>query len=293
MIDRLGADTILAALSAGRTIQSNAPGDEAAGIIGRRIEYHARIGSTNDRARELGASGEPEGTVVVADEQTRGRGRADRAWHSPSGLGLYMSVLLRPEAHAAEAPIFGLMGAVAAATGLAEEAPESIRIKWPNDLIAQIPGDGRRKVAGILSEARTSIDSIRDVVIGFGVNVNHQASDFPHEIASKAVSLSLLTGGPCDRVAVAAAILTAFDTWYTLWRRSGDPPVLQAYRNLALDLTGRRVRVAGAPRRPGDGLAWTGTTDGLTPAGALRVIPEAGGEVVEVLYGEVSRVEEA
>jgi BirA family biotin operon repressor/biotin-[acetyl-CoA-carboxylase] ligase len=293
MTDRLGAEAIHAALAARRTTPPEWFSGDLPGVIGRRIEYHARIGSTSNRARELSASGEPEGTVVVADEQTSGRGRFDRAWHSPPGLGLYMSGILRPEAPAFEAPVFGLMGAVAAASALAETSPVPIRIKWPNDMVAESPGIGRRKIAGILAEGRTSLDSVRDVVIGIGINVNQQPSDFPPDIAATAVSLRILRSEPCDRVALAAAILTALDAWYTLWRRQGGAVVLDAYRLVALDLEGRRVRVTNHRGHTQDERPWIGTTAGITPLGALRVIPEDGGAEVEIRYGEVSRLREA
>ncbi len=244
-------------------------------IVGRRVEFHPRLDSTNDRARELAASGEPEGTVVLADAQARGRGRGDRSWHSPPGLGVYLSVILRPEAPAAAAPLFGLLASVAAADAF------EASIKWPNDVM--IAG---RKVAGILTEARTSLDAIRDLVVGVGVNVNHEECDFPGSIAHLATSLRLARGRTLDRTDVACDILTALDEWYNLWSREGPAPIRKKYERLAEGLSGRRVVVGG-----GNG-SFTGVTEGLTEDAALRVRRDGGaGEVVEVRYGEVRRVE--
>jgi BirA family transcriptional regulator, biotin operon repressor / biotin---[acetyl-CoA-carboxylase] ligase len=276
-----------AALDAWRRARSGA------GPIGRRLEHHLRIASTNDRARELAASGEPEGTVVLAEEQTRGRGRGERAWHSPAGLGLYLSVILRPHAPASGAPLLGLMAAVAAAEALAAASPEPVRIKWPNDLV--VPhGEGSaaslRKLGGILAEARASSDEIRDLVIGIGVNVDHRPGDFPPEFAHRATSLRILNDHPIDRRDLILSLLTALDDWYTLWGDRGDGPVLEHYERAALDLEGRRVRVT-------DGASvWTGTTAGLSQDGALRVTPDpphpgAAEPAVSIRFGDVARVE--
>jgi BirA family biotin operon repressor/biotin-[acetyl-CoA-carboxylase] ligase len=259
--------------------------ESALGVIGRWIEIHRSLPSTNDRARALATRGAGEGTVVIAEEQTRGRGRSERTWHSAAGLGLYMSIILRPVAPGSEAPIFGLLAAVAAARAI------DARIDWPNDLLVQ-----GRKVAGILTEARSAQEAIRDLVIGIGVNVNHEAGDFPRDIRDAAISLRMATGRRAERVHVAASILVELGGWYTLWSREGRQPVLDAFSSMAVDLVGRRVRVLD------DGEGWIGVTDGISRDGALRVRPErdgrhehhaarAPGGAVEIRYGEVRVVE--
>ena len=261
-------------------------------VLGRSFEVHHSIESTNDRARELASCGEPEGTVVVADEQTRGRGRAARGWHSAPGLGLYMSVILRPRTPPARAPLMGLMAAVAVREALSKSTPAAIAIKWPNDIVVrrETP-DGLGKLAGILTESRATSELVRDLVVGVGVNVNHLENDFPAEIAGRATSLRLLGGAALDRAELAAGILTAMDGWYTLWARSGDQPILEAFRAMALDLEGRRVRVVAGVGQEGVE-ALTGTTAGLAGDGALRVLPDGGGRPVDVRYGDVMRVVE-
>jgi len=257
-------------------------------LLGRRIELHPRIGSTNDRARELASQGEPEGTVVVAEEQTLGRGRAARSWHSAAGLGVYLSALLRPETAPSRAPMLGLMAAVAAREALSRRSLVPLCIKWPNDILAEDRVTGRRrKLAGILVEARTTPEAVRDLVVGAGVNVNHTHEDFPPDIAATATSLRILSGAVHDRAEVAAALIAALEEWYTLWKRRGEGPILEAFRSMAPDLEGRRVRVS-------DGAAvWVGTSGGLTSDGALRVRPDGSSAPREVRYGDVTRVEEA
>ena len=273
-------------------IESNrAASPDSRGLLGRRVEHHGRIDSTSDRARDIAMSGEPEGTVVIADEQTAGRGRAERLWHSPPGLGVYFSVILRPQAAPADAPFFGLMAAVAVCEALHEVSGIPVRIKWPNDLVVET-GRVRRKIAGILAEARTTSDGIRDLVVGVGVNVNHDAADFPPEIAVRSTSLRLLEGHRFARAVVAAQVLTRLDVCYTLWNRVGNTPILEAYAARAVDLVGKPVRVLGGAQQDGATVAPTGTTAGLGEDGALRIIPDDGGEVLVIRYGEVQRLEE-
>src|SRR6059036_933249 len=122
-----------------------------AAVFGHRVFYYPAIGSTNDRALELAAAGEPEGAVVLAEEQTGGRGRRERTWHSPARLGIYVSIILRPLVPAARAPLFTFAAAVAVADALRESCGLQASIKWPNDVVA-----ARRKIGGILGESRGS-----------------------------------------------------------------------------------------------------------------------------------------
>jgi len=259
--------------------------------IGRAVEYHASIGSTNDRARELAAVGEPEGLVVLAGEQTRGRGRAGRSWHSAPELGLYLSVLLRPTGAGERVPLVALAAAVGVASGLRAASGVDLRIKWPNDLVVDPPDGSRRKIGGILTEGRAGVEGVREVIVGVGVNLNHDSGDFPAELRESAGSLRMERGRRIDPTGAALALLEGLERWYVTWREQGDAPVLAAYRDLGVGLEGHAVRVAG----PGG--SWTGVTAGLSEDGALRVrrdAPEGGtrGEIVAVRFGEVERVEE-
>jgi BirA family biotin operon repressor/biotin-[acetyl-CoA-carboxylase] ligase len=260
-------------------------------MVGRRLEYHATIVSTNDRARELADAGEAEGAAVLAEEQTRGRGRSGRSWHSAPGLGVYLSVLLRPLVPAERLPLLTLVAAVAGATGVREAAGVDARIKWPNDLVAAAEEDGsRRKLGGILTEGRAGGEGVREVVVGIGINVNHQPGDFPPDLRGRAGSLMMERGRPIDRAAVVLALLGAMERWYRAWQEAGDEAIVAPYRALAVDLQGRPVRVASSSG------SWIGVTAGLAGDGALLVRPggpSGGGAAVPVRFGEVERVEEA
>jgi BirA family biotin operon repressor/biotin-[acetyl-CoA-carboxylase] ligase len=227
------------------------------------VHLFSRAGSTNDVARALAEAGAPAGTAVVADEQTAGRGRGGKGWSSPPGLGVWLSVVLRPRSLAAPGLLPILVGLAAADALDPFVRPARVAIKWPNDL--HLAG---RKLAGILCEG--SWDGARPgyVVAGIGINVLHSIGDFPAELRDTATSLRITAGWSPPRADVAGAVAGA------LLRRLAHPPaelggaLLEALR--ARDaLLGRPVRVTAAE-------AVTGTAMGITPAGALLVRTEAG-----------------
>lgn len=154
--------------------------------FGRTYEYHETIGSTNDRAMDLARSGAPHGTAVVAEEQTAGRGRLRRPWVSPKGLGLYVSVILRPDLPPRHGPETTLVASLALVRSLRDLYTLDARIKWPNDIL--ISG---KKVAGILTEMHSDPDRIQFVVVGVGVNVLHGTEDLPADTLYPATSLAL------------------------------------------------------------------------------------------------------
>lgn len=236
----------------------------------RRVVAVAETPSTNDLARALAADGAPEGTIVIADVQTAGRGRLGRTWHSPPGVGLYLSALLRPPEPLESVGRYGLVAAVAACEACRELAGPDVTLKWPNDLVAS-----GKKVAGILSEART-IGTAIDLVVGAGVNVNHDARDFPEALRDQAVSLRQLRGGePVDRAALTVALVTRWGDLVDALRRGSWPEAADRFLRYAPHARGARVRLASGAR---------GITDGLDHAGALRVATESG--VVAVHAGE-------
>jgi BirA family biotin operon repressor/biotin-[acetyl-CoA-carboxylase] ligase len=211
------------------------------------VEYHDRIGSTNDRARELATAGE-SGVVVVADEQTGGRGRLRRAWTAPAG-GVWLSIVCTPDCPPAHAPIYTLAAAVATA-GAAREADVDAVIKWPNDVLvrAETPaapreddgedGDGDevdrggRKLAGILTEMEGEAGRVSWLLVGIGVNANVDADDLPAGATSIRAE-----AGDVDRRRFAQRVVERFDDLVS------DPEaVLDAWREHS-DTLGRRVRV--------------------------------------------------
>ncbi len=227
--------------------------------------------STNDDLRRLAAQGAPEGTVVVAERQTAGRGRLGREWHSPPGAGLYLSILLRPREPIEELGRYAVTAAVALCEACRALAGDRVQIKWPNDVL----GEGR-KLAGILSELRTGGALGAEMVVGIGVNVNGLAEDFPEEIRSTATSLRLLRGGePFRREDVAAELVRRLAGGVALLRAGRWDELAARFLSYSPSATGRRVRLAA-----GD----LGITRGLHATGALRVETDRG--IVLVHSGE-------
>ena len=192
------------------------------------IEYHDSIGSTNDRAREAAGEG-AENLVVLADEQTGGRGRLDREWAAPSG-GVWLSAVLRPSMPPAHAPLVTLAAAVATATA-AREAGIDAGIKWPNDVL--VPTDeGEKKLAGILTEMEGEADRVSWVVVGIGINANIDAEELPDTATSIREQV-----GDVDRRTFTQRVLERLDDLL-----ADEEAILDRWRDLALTL-GRRVRV--------------------------------------------------
>ena len=172
---------------------------------GEHLHCFDSIDSTNTQARLLAKQGAPAGTVLIADHQTSGRGRLGRSFHSPGGVGIYFSVILRPQCHATE--LMHLTCAVAVAACDAVEKNTGLRpgIKWTNDLV-----HGKHKLGGILTELGLNPNgTVEYAIIGIGINCCQEAKDFPEEIRSIAASLSMVTGKSVDRSRVAAALMEA------------------------------------------------------------------------------------
>ena len=170
------------------------------------VELHATIGSTNDRAHELAQAGAPHGTLVVANEQTAGRGRRGRVWESPAGLGIYTSVVVRWEVRLPDAPLLVAAVGLGLAEGLERAAPRlSVQLKWPNDLWC-----GRRKLGGVLVEAR----STGYLVAGFGLNLSQAPRDFGRELADSSTSVAIATGSRHPHMTLFAGALRG------MWERT-------------------------------------------------------------------------
>lgn len=250
--------------------------------VGRAVEFHPVIGSTNDRARELLAlpDGAGDGVVVVADLQTAGRGRHGRVWLSPVGTNLMVSVAVRPMLTAGDAWRIGAAAALAGAAACDEWA--SPAVKWPNDLVA---ADGR-KMGGILIETALDGDRLASAVIGLGINANWSSDSMPPEISSTACSLAELAGSPVDRIALLSRYLDALDAELAAIGR-GESPIQRLRARSWLD--GRWIRVetgSGGVEGRALGLGDEGELLVDSPAGAvgLRI-----GEVVQVrAAGEVA-----
>jgi len=224
----------------------------------RRVHWFAELDSTQRACRELARAGAPEGTVVIAERQTAGRGRLGRQWHSPAGLNLYCSILLRPPLAPAAVPAIALVAGAAVAAAVAQEGLRPA-IKWPNDVLI----DGR-KIAGILTEMDAELDRVHHVIAGIGVNLNAPRSAFPPALRIKASSLMLAAGHRIDRAAFTAGLLAAMEARYGRFLTAGFEAVRSEWESYSC-LTGTDVRVA-TP----DGET-TGRVLGLDRDGALRL----------------------
>jgi BirA family biotin operon repressor/biotin-[acetyl-CoA-carboxylase] ligase len=182
--------------------------------IGSHVVAYRSVKSTNDLACEAAEAGAREGTIFTAEEQTSGRGRLGRSWHSPYGSGIYVSVVLRPTFPPQSAPGTAIMTGVALADTLLAYAPGQVRLKWPNDVLLN-----GRKVAGILTELGAEDNEIQYLVIGVGINVNLEEFDFPPELRPIATSLRRELGKPIRRVELLQAFLRNLEREYTNYQQ--------------------------------------------------------------------------
>jgi len=246
----------------------------ASGELGRKIHAFDELGSTNDEAHRIAELGALHGEVVVADFQTRGRGRRSRAWVAPRGKAVTMSVVLRPALPPARAAEITLVAAVAVVEAAREMGAHGARIKWPNDIECK-----GRKIAGLLTELRTEADRVRHAVLGVGFNVSLQMSDFPEELRAAATSLLVETGERQARPLVCARLLEHLEEWLSLHETEGFEPVADRWRELSSTL-GHRVRITS------DGEAVEGDAVDLADDGAL-LVRAAGGVLVRIVAGDV------
>jgi BirA family biotin operon repressor/biotin-[acetyl-CoA-carboxylase] ligase len=232
-----------------------------AATLARHLYVFADVESTNTVTRNLAKVGAQEGTVVLAEAQTQGRGRLGQEWFSPSGVNLYCSVLFRPSFHAREAPRFSFIASLAVVDAVKELGLDAA-IKWPNDVLVQ-----HKKVAGSLVECATRDEGIEYLVLGVGVNVNVDLGTLRQALGAAgmaATSLAAALGHEVDRNAFAASYLNLLDGWARRYRAEGPGPILAAWRDHDI-LTGRRVEVRG------DGATFDGRVLGVDDDGHLVV----------------------
>ena len=249
---------------------------EERGAFGSPLFYLPVIGSTNDASARLADAGAGEGTTVVAEAQTAGRGRHGRAWCSPPGAGLYVSTVFRPDKageRGALPSLLTLMSGVALADAVRETTGMDVEIKWPNDLVI-----GRRKLAGILAEASALGSALEYVVLGFGINIH--AAAYPPEVAARATSLEEELGRGVDRARLLARALVNLARCRAALAGGRVSEVLDRWRARAPSAVGAPIEwvIGGAARR--------GRTAGLGDDGALLV--EVDGAVERVVAGEIT-----
>jgi BirA family biotin operon repressor/biotin-[acetyl-CoA-carboxylase] ligase len=243
-------------------------------LLKPRVLRFESLPSTNTELARLASEGGEEGLSIVAEEQTAGRGRLQRAWSSPMGAGLYFSILLRPTIPQDRWPLITFMAALAVGDALSEAAGVHTDIKWPNDLLS-----GERKICGILAEG-IETPAGRAVIVGIGINLTQEA--FPGELANVATSVTEAAGRQPERETILAALLRALARWYALLHEpSGLEKIVAAWSSRSSYANGKAVQVTNGDE------VWQGTTRGVEPDGGLRLGIQ-NGETKIVRAGDVS-----
>jgi len=245
-------------------------------LFGRRVFHFFKTDSTNRVAMELGYAGEPEGTIVMAESQTAGRGRSGRTWHSEKSAGLYFTVLLRPRLAPAQAPLLTMLAGVSAHAAIAAQTGLVPELKWPNDLMLN-----GKKLGGILTEMHAEPSVVRFVIVGVGINVNQEK--FPVELSAIATSVRRETGRMHYRLELLARLLTQFESDYNRFLREGPKFVVERFENVSSFGTGRRVRVDSGLE------SYTGVTAGISPEGLL-LVQRDNGPLTTVIAGDLTEV---
>lgn len=233
-------------------------------FIGKTIHYYEEVGSTNDVALDLAASGAPEGTIVVAENQTEGRGRFGRKWFSPAGNNLILSLILRPSFSPGRASQLGATTAVSVAACLRAMFDLPALIKWPNDIYIR-----GRKAGGILTELGAELDRIHYAVVGIGLNLNLEKHEIPLSLRHNCTSVRIETGKKCDRIEAAARLLQELEQRYRRLLREGFSSIIDEWMDLSLTL-GRRVEAHT------EGRTFTGYPTGLDEDGSLLLRLDSG-----------------
>jgi len=216
----------------------------APGIIGTKKFRYKSTASTQDKAKEFARRGLPEGTVVIAETQTRGKGRLGRRWISPKG-GIWLSVILRPQIAPAEAPKITVVGSLAVARAIREITGLEVRLKWPNDvLVGAAPGAELKKVCGVLTEMASRAGKVRHIVTGLGINVNNR---IPPSLRDSAISLKEATGAELPEDKLLMKVLEELDKYYLNLKKKGIVPILREYKDMSAVLS-REVKIECANR---------------------------------------------
>ena len=246
--------------------------------LGRSLYHFFKIDSTNAFAARLLTHGHKiaDGTVVISESQSAGRGRLGRSWHSEPESGLYFSMVLRPKVPPSLAPLFTFAAAIAMHNAVELQTGLEVDIKWPNDLLI-----GGLKVSGILAELQAEVDMVRTLIIGVGLNVNNRR--MPDDIAHRATSLRIASEHDQSRLEIFAEFLEQFESLYREFERSGPSISIEQWTQHSSFATGRKLEIHDGVR------VLSGITRGLNPLGALRL--ERNGKIEDVYSGDVMRWE--
>ena len=250
--------------------------------VAKEVLYFDTIDSTNTKAQELAEKGYPSGTLVVADKQESGKGRRGRSWVSPSGTGIFMTLMIKPDINPNNASMLTLVAALAVAKAITSVTGEEAMIKWPNDIVVN-----SKKVCGILTEMNAQFDYINHIVVGIGINVHNES--FPEEISQMASSIMIEAGVKrFHRAQIIAETMSYFEQYYDTFLKTQDLSALVREYDELLVNRNKSVRVLD-PKEPFDGKAM-----GITPKGELivdtwesRKLVSSGEVSVRGIYGYV------
>ena len=250
--------------------------------VAKEVLYFDTIDSTNTKAQELAEKGYQSGTLVVADKQESGKVRRGRSWVSPSGTGIFMTLMIKPDINPNNASMLTLVAALAVAKAITSVTGEEAMIKWPNDIVVN-----GKKVCGILTEMNAQFDYINHIVVGIGINVHNES--FPEEISQMASSLMIEAGGKrFHRAQIIAETMSYFEQYYDTFLKTQDLSALVREYDKLLVNRNKSVRVLD-PKEPFDGKAM-----GITPKGELivdtwesRKLVSSGEVSVRGIYGYV------
>jgi BirA family biotin operon repressor/biotin-[acetyl-CoA-carboxylase] ligase len=245
--------------------------------VGKEIYYFPELKSTNIRAKEKalhGAEGISEGTLIVAERQSAGKGRLGREWFSPVG-GIWFSVILYPQLSPSYISRITLMTAVAVVKAIKICTQIKSQIKWPNDILIN-----EKKVCGILTEMSAELDIINWVVVGIGINVNIDLREFPEDIQENTISLKETSGKEISRVKLAQTFLQEFEKYYEILKRREFPFILKEWKLYSHTL-GKKIRVDIGER------IITGEAVDINEEGSL-ILKKEDGELVEIISGTIT-----
>ena len=241
---------------------------------GTQVAFFEETDSTNNEIRRLAEQGAPHGTLAVAERQLGGKGRRGRVWTSPAGVGIWMSMLLRPQIDPMAASMLTLVMALSTRRGIEKATGLKSEIKWPNDLVLN-----KKKICGILTEMSTELMEIQYVIPGTGINVNQM--EFPDDIKATATSLRIESGKIQKRSEIIAAIMEAFEGYYDTFIETQDMSGLIEEYNANLVNLGNEVCVLDPAGE------YRGVSEGINKEGAL-LVRLSDGTLKEIISGEVS-----
>lgn len=243
--------------------------------IGNKIIVFDSVSSTNDVAKKLAADGAEEGTIILADQQSEGRGRMARSWSSLGGVGIWMSLILKPNIIPPCASQIIFVNAIAVCRAIRNYTGLNVTLKWPNDILYQ-----GKKVCGILTELSAEIDQINYIIAGIGINVNQKQSDFPSDLYDRAISLKIAGKKNIRRIDLLKEIIKELDVQYCSYLKEGFSRILEEWKILNSTL-GQEVVITGKNEK------YSGIAIDLDEDGCLIVKTEKG-KMRRVIVGDVT-----